>query len=49
MAFLYADPIVRVNKFNKIVPVDTPLDLMQEYKLILRSLRETKKEFKIIK
>ena len=35
MAFLYADPIVKIDKFGKIKPVDTPLDLMGEYKLIL--------------
>lgn len=31
MAYLFADPIVRISKEGRLVAVDTPLDLEMEY------------------
>jgi hypothetical protein len=43
MAYLFADPIVRVSKEGKVVAVDTPLDLEMEYQNVVENLKSTKK------
>ena len=49
MAFLYADPIVKVGDNGSIIAVDTPLNLEMEYDRVVSSLKKTGKEFKIKK
>jgi hypothetical protein len=49
MAYLYADPIVREEAGGKIVAIDTPLNLEEEFPMLVENLRSTKKQFSILK
>jgi hypothetical protein len=42
MAYLYAEPIVYESK-KGLQPVDVPLDLEQEYQMLLEELKKAKK------
>lgn len=48
MVYLYADPIVREDN-GKIVPCETPLNLEEEYPMVLETLKSTGKHFYIKK
>ena len=48
MAYMYADPIVR-EYGQKIMAVDTPLNLEEEYPMVLENLKATGKQFTIFK
>jgi len=50
MAYLYADPIVKLSAdTNKLVAVDTPLDLDAEYQNVVDNLKATGKQFTMLK
>jgi len=39
MAYLYADPVVKLDKYEKMQPVPMPLDLEIEYQSIIDNLK----------
>ena len=51
MAFLYADPIIRIDpqNTNRMIETQTPLDLIQEYQQIKENLLECNKKFSLNK
>ena len=49
MAYLYADPVVKMTSEGLLEPVDTPLDLENEYQNVVNNLKNTGKEFQILR
>ena len=50
MVFLYSEPIVRDNDFKtKLIAANSPLDLQIEYKQISQGLKNTNRQFTIMK
>ena len=49
LAFLYADPIVKIGQNGSVQAVEAPLNLEGEYSRVIDSLKTTGKEFTVKK